>query len=241
MFVLAWLAGMGIMSWSAVKAKRPPWPGQLLAGSGYFALLAVLAAYRPARSAASLMAWGIDLAALLQILPGGPKGAPAGGPWPPTLMIPAQMLMPDGRSTGDNCTDSGGGSGSGSTAGTVPTSKQVTGMLNQLAPQFGWDSSQVTPWMYVLGRESSGGDPQAKNGSSGAFGAAQALGHGTANTACPSTGVNEYGGFGLTDQQAQAANCGNLGIQLLWMARYIKATYGTPAAAAAHEQAKNWY
>lgn len=245
MFVLAWLAGMGIMSWSAVKAKRPPWPGQLMVGSGYFLLLAMLAQYRPARSTAALMAWGVDLAALLQVLPGGP-GKATGGPWPPSLKIPPTMLMPDGKSSGDasSCTDSSAsassGGGSASTTGTAPTSGQLNQQLTQLAGQFGWDSSQVSAWQYVLGRES-GGNALAKNPQSGAFGAAQALGHGVAGGACPQTGVNQYGGFGLTTQQAQQANCGNLGVQLLWMARYMKATYGTPANAAAHERSQNWY
>jgi len=41
-------------------------PGTLLASSGFFALLAVLAEYEPARPAATALAFGLDLAAFLQ-------------------------------------------------------------------------------------------------------------------------------------------------------------------------------
>jgi hypothetical protein len=245
-FVLAWLTGMGIMSWRAVaKEHRPPWPGQLMAGSGYFILLGLLAQYPPARRAATLTAWGVDIAALLQVLPGGPKGTDAGGPWPPTLMISSTMIFPDGKTTGGSCTDASSASTSntsvtGTSTATAPTSGSLTQMLDTVATQFGWNASQVSDWQKVLNAES-GGNATAKNPSSGAFGAAQALGHGTSGTACPQTGENNYGGYGLTTAQAQAANCGNLGDQLLWMANYIKQTYGTPAAAWAHEQANNWY
>jgi hypothetical protein len=246
---MAWGIGLGIMSWRAVKAdKRPPWPGQIMAGSAYFLLLGLLAQYRPARTVATLTAYGVDLAALLQILPGLPKlPTDAGGPWPPSLMIPPTMLMPDGKSYGDSssCTDAtastaGSNALAANSTGTAPMSGALTKMLTSLAGQFGWDASQVSAWQNVLNAES-GGNPKATNPQSGAFGAAQALGHGTSGTACPQTGENNYGGFGLTSQQAQAANCGDLGTQLLWMARYIKATYGTPANAWAHEQSQHWY
>lgn len=69
--VLAWLIGEGIIVWrSAVKEHRPPVPGDMLAATGLFALLAVLAEYQPARSAATAFAYGVDLAVLLQVLPG---------------------------------------------------------------------------------------------------------------------------------------------------------------------------
>jgi hypothetical protein len=69
--ILAWLIGEGIITWrSAVKDKRPPAPGQLLAATALFAGLAVLAEYQPARSAAVLFAYGVDAAVLMQVLPG---------------------------------------------------------------------------------------------------------------------------------------------------------------------------
>jgi hypothetical protein len=89
--VSAWLFGMGIISYRFIARKHmPPVPGTMLSASGLFALLALLAEYPAAAPAAVLAAWGFDLAALLNILPGelgGPKittpagsGAVASGP-----------------------------------------------------------------------------------------------------------------------------------------------------------------
>lgn len=64
---LAWLIGIGIISWRSVNREhRPPMPGELLGASGFFALTAVLAEYPPARTAATLLAFGIDIAAFLE-------------------------------------------------------------------------------------------------------------------------------------------------------------------------------
>jgi hypothetical protein len=80
---LAWLIGEGIICWREVsRHHRPPVPGVLLASSGFFALCALLAEYQPARAAATLLAFGIDIAAYLEapfITPPGPsKGNDAG-------------------------------------------------------------------------------------------------------------------------------------------------------------------
>jgi hypothetical protein len=92
---LAWLIGETIIVWRSVtKQHRPPMPGELLGSAGLFALLALLAEYPPARTTATLMAFGLDLAAWLQaplITPASqttaaganPAPAPAGaGPAP---------------------------------------------------------------------------------------------------------------------------------------------------------------
>lgn len=74
---LAWAAGMGIITYRAFgKDHRPPVPGQLLAATGLFALLALLAEYEPARTTATAFAFGVDIAVLMQVLPGS-KAAPA--------------------------------------------------------------------------------------------------------------------------------------------------------------------
>jgi len=76
--ILAWAAGLGIIAWRDIaKNHGPPVPGQLLGASGLFALLGVLAEYPPATQAATLLAWGFDIAALLNILPAGLGGLPA--------------------------------------------------------------------------------------------------------------------------------------------------------------------
>jgi hypothetical protein len=79
--VLAWLIGEGIIVWRSVaKEHKPPVPGDLLAATGLFAALAVLAEYEPARTAATALAYGVDLAVLLQVIPGSKATAPAKAP-----------------------------------------------------------------------------------------------------------------------------------------------------------------
>lgn len=136
-------------------------------------------------------------------------------------------------------TDTGSTAGSVTSVGggTAPVSGSLTNMLTDLAHQFGWDASHVACWVRLIGMESNG--PTDTNGTSGAFGWAQALGHGTGSTS--GCGRNEYGGFGLTDAQARQANCGNGPLQLLWMANYVKATYGDPCKAVQFHLANNYY
>jgi hypothetical protein len=71
--ILAWGLGMGIIVYRATvkdKPRHPPVPGQMLAATGLFALMAALAEYEPAASAATLFAFGVDIAVLMQVLPG---------------------------------------------------------------------------------------------------------------------------------------------------------------------------
>lgn len=68
--MVAWLAGLALMSWrTAQQYHQPPVPGRLLGASGVFAALALLAEYQPAARAAQWAAWGFDLAVLFQIGP----------------------------------------------------------------------------------------------------------------------------------------------------------------------------
>lgn len=130
--ILAWLIGEGIVTWRWAKAGAPPTPGALAASSGMFVLLAVLAEYQPARGAATLLAYGIDLAALLKVLPGGTPAQQTG--WPPlkindpTVFLPAGSsgqgkLLPEGAGTSP-AGGGGGGSqqpgGPGSSGGCPP-------------------------------------------------------------------------------------------------------------------------
>jgi hypothetical protein len=65
---MAWLIGLGIISWRSVKADHhAPIPGTLLSASVLFALLALAAEYQPARGAATAAAFGLDLAAILKV------------------------------------------------------------------------------------------------------------------------------------------------------------------------------
>jgi hypothetical protein len=76
--ILAWAAGMGIITYrSLVKEHKPPVPGQMLAATALFAGLAVVGEYQPAATAAALFAFGVDVAVLMQVLPGGAKTSTA--------------------------------------------------------------------------------------------------------------------------------------------------------------------
>jgi hypothetical protein len=144
--------------------------------------------------------------------PAGKQGGPDSGSLPPGWWV-------------------GGG---GETGGGKP---QNTARL--LLSQFGWRPDQMPPLIALWTRES-GWSPVARNPQSGALGIAQALGHGGAGTA--GTLGNEYGAqYGLTPDQAKAANSGNALQQIRWGLGYIKARYGSPGAAEAHEQSAGWY
>jgi hypothetical protein len=78
----AWLVGEGIISYRAVRATHlPPVPGALLASSGLFAGLALLAESDRARPLAITLAWGFNLVALMNLVPSvtGGTGKQASG------------------------------------------------------------------------------------------------------------------------------------------------------------------
>lgn len=100
-----------------------------------------------------------------------------------------------------------------------------------LAAGYGWYPGPQWNALVALWNRESGWDNTVENGGSGAFGIAQALGHGTATSA--GTYGNEY--------PSRAANDGSAAAQISWGLAYIKQTYGTPEAAWAHEQSAGWY
>lgn len=75
--LLAWVAGLGLITWRGIKKDhKPVSPGQYAAASGLYALLAMVSEYGPAAPVAVLLAWGFDLAVMLQLTPeqvSGPK------------------------------------------------------------------------------------------------------------------------------------------------------------------------
>ena len=74
--VAAWAVGETIVIWRAWKVRKaPPMPGQLLATSALFVLLALLAESDTARPLAVTLAWGFDMAAFLNIAPAVITGA----------------------------------------------------------------------------------------------------------------------------------------------------------------------
>lgn len=71
----AWLLGEAIVAWRIVhRDHRVPPPGVLLGITALFALLAAVAEYTPAAKMATLVAWGLDVAALIDVLPAGLGG-----------------------------------------------------------------------------------------------------------------------------------------------------------------------
>jgi len=127
----------------------------------------------------------------------------------------------------------------GSNSKNPPPKGPIQQYARKLMAQHGFTGAQEWGDFVKLVMSESGWNPHIKNPSSGAYGIAQALGHGNSNT--QGTESNNYGGWGLTDQQARAANSGNAYWQLVWMMNYIKQKYGTPSAAWAFHVANNSY
>jgi hypothetical protein len=68
--VAAWAVGEGIIIYRAFKRTHaPPMPGQLLASSALFIMLALLAESDSAKPLATTLAWGFDVAAFLNLAP----------------------------------------------------------------------------------------------------------------------------------------------------------------------------
>jgi Transglycosylase SLT domain len=113
-------------------------------------------------------------------------------------------------------------------------------LIKLVAAPYGWATgAQYNALTQVIAKES-GGNPDAVNPDSGAYGIAQALGHGD-GAATQGTVTNQYGGYGISDAVAQAANSGSATAQLTWMMAYIKEKYGTPEAAWQSEETRGYY
>ena len=71
----AWVVGEGIVIWRLVhRDKKLPPPGLLLGITALFAGLALVAEYEPAAGFATAVGWGLDVAALFNVLPQGLAG-----------------------------------------------------------------------------------------------------------------------------------------------------------------------
>jgi resuscitation-promoting factor RpfB len=96
----------------------------------------------------------------------------------------------------------------------------------QLAGGYGWGSGSQWDCLYALWTRESGWSATAENPQSGAYGIAQALGHGP---------TNQYPA-GPANPPVSSASA-----QITWGLGYIAGRYGSPCAAWAHEQADGWY
>ena len=126
-FVMAWLVGETIIVYRSAKTlKAPPGPGQLVLSSGLFALLALIAQSEKAQTPATLFAWGINVAAFMNLYPSsankaGSAIAKAVGQvvspgtnqsWPPGI-APNTIVIPNGVATTSTSSSSGGTSNKG--------------------------------------------------------------------------------------------------------------------------------
>lgn len=95
-----------------------------------------------------------------------------------------------------------------------------------LAAPYGWSTGQQWADLVSLWNQESGWSNTARNASSGAYGIAQALGHGP---------TNQYPA-GPANPPTSSATA-----QISWGLSYIQSTYGSPSAAWAHERSAGWY
>lgn len=103
------------------------------------------------------------------------------------------------------------------------TANQTLGRM--LAAAYGWTGAEWDA-LYALWSRESGWSATAQNPQSGAYGIPQALPY----TKMPRAGW-----------PPSAGGAASAPTQIAWGLSYIKARYGTPSAAWAHEQAEGWY
>lgn len=123
------------------------------------------------------------------------------------------------------------------TANTVTTIQNYN-LARLVASTYGWGTGQEFASLTEIIQNESGGNPLAAN-PSGAFGIAQALGHG--NAATQGTYSDSYGGYGVPTSTCVAANSGSASAQLVWMMAYISQTYGDPIKAWSFHVANGYY
>lgn len=254
LFVLAWLAGEGMITWRSAKEQHmPPSPHALLWSTGLFVGLGTLAAYQPAKNLATVLAWGLDLAVLLQVLPGTKlatsiKANKNAAGWAGIGVAGNEVLIPDGTagstavytasaSSATAGTSTGAAGAGGSASANQAVAKQVIGANSSTFS--GWDTGAQWAALVALWTRESGWSASATNASSGAYGIPQSL-HGNKG----GQGGNEFNSSdpeGLTAAQLAGANSGNVADQILWGLNYIRTTYGSPVAALSHENSAGWY
>jgi hypothetical protein len=69
----AWITAEGIVAWREVQKSpgRLPVPGAMLGVTGLYLVLAIAAGYGPAKFPVTALAWGLNVAGFLNVLPGG--------------------------------------------------------------------------------------------------------------------------------------------------------------------------
>lgn len=123
--------------------------------------------------------------------------------------------------------DTAGGAIPGDTGASTAEAAKNQAIAAPLATLYGWGpGTQNWTDLVSLWNRESGWSNTAENPTSGAYGIAQALGHGP---------TNQYPA-GPANPPVSSATA-----QIVWGLGYIKSTYGSPSAAWAHEVANGWY
>jgi hypothetical protein len=129
----AWFFAVGLTAYrgwahrvdqNGKPVKAPPSPGEMLKTVGLFGILALvneMVSDEKAHHALALIGWGVDIAALINLVGGNPK-AIQGGAWPPPT-APNFVVLPGQGSTGESSNGGqSGGSGSSSGGSSQPSS-----------------------------------------------------------------------------------------------------------------------
>ena len=138
-----------------------------------------------------------------------------------------------------------GGPGAPGTAAAISVAGGGTASANEalaarLAAGFGWNDQQQITCLDELWTRESGFSQTAINGSSGAYGVAQALGHAPGASVAMNRQGDDYPPPFTAANPPPWGNS-NPGDQISWGLGYIAATYITPCGAWAHEQADGFY
>jgi len=151
----------------------------------------------------------------------------------------------------------GGGSGGGSSSGEQAALCREFGYSGQRCSNVGvalnelnssyrsWANTTQEVCLGKLWNQESGWDNLIWNSSSGAFGIAQALGHGGTGTGATIT-VDLVGGGHrantyVNQYPSYVANKGAALYQIIWGLNYIKGAWGTPCGAWSQEVGHGWY
>ena len=161
------------------------------------------------------------------VLWSGIKGSSISGTFRSLTSGSAQVASTEPISTTSADTAAAGGSAApGNTGASSASAAANQNIARMLAAPYGWSTGTEWADLVSLWNQESGWSNTAENPSSGAYGIAQALGHGP---------TNQYPA-GPANPPTSSASA-----QISWGLSYIKSTYGSPSAAWAHEQSAGWY
>jgi hypothetical protein len=102
----AWAIGESIVFYRWGKQGAPPTPGVLVQSSALFAGLALISLYGPARTAATVTAYALDLAILLQVIGKAPETVTG---WPPPPITDTSVVIPTKGTTAAGSTSANAG------------------------------------------------------------------------------------------------------------------------------------